>query len=191
MNRTIVGLCCLWISIPVSATDIDALKQQSRAAVKALGDELRTTLMTSMQAEGPLESIGKCKLKAPEISERVSAAQNMRVARTSLKVRNSDNAPDDWEQPVLELFERSHARGTKVDTLEYAEIMQVGDKREFRYIKAIPTGDTCLACHGENLPAPLSEKLQSLYPNDQATGFHKGDIRGAFTVTIPLHDKDD
>jgi hypothetical protein len=29
----------------------------------------------------------------------------------------------------------------------------------------------------------VSQKLQQLYPQDQATGFKIGDIRGAFTIS--------
>ena len=49
-------------------------------------------------------------------------------------------------------------------------------------MKAIPTDDVCLTCHGKQIPEKLSAQLEKLYPDDQATGFSKGDIRGAFTV---------
>jgi len=55
-----------------------------------------------------------------------------------------------------------------------------------RYMKAIPTGPQCVVCHGENVAPALAETIQRLYPDDQATGFAPGDLRGAFTVTVEL-----
>jgi hypothetical protein len=60
--------------------------------------------------------------------------------------------------------------------------MQHNGNKVFRYMKAIPTDDVCLMCHGEQIQENLSAELQRLYPNDQATGYKKGDIRGAFTA---------
>jgi hypothetical protein len=60
--------------------------------------------------------------------------------------------------------------------------VQVGDKTVLRYMKAILMSGLCLACHGSKLADDLSNKVNELYPNDQATGFKLGDICGAFTL---------
>lgn len=52
----------------------------------------------------------------------------------------------------------------------------------FRYMKAIPTKGLCLTCHGEALTEPVKATLAELYPEDKATGFKVGDIRGAFSI---------
>jgi hypothetical protein len=33
---------------------------------------------------------------------------------------------------------------------------------------------------------PLAETIESLYPEDRATGFEVGELRGAFTVRVAL-----
>ena len=53
-------------------------------------------------------------------------------------------------------------------------------------MKAIPTGEVCLTCHGSNIKASLQIRINELYPDDKAYGFKIGDIRGAFFVQIPL-----
>lgn len=57
----------------------------------------------------------------------------------------------------------------------------------FRYMKAIPMQGMCMTCHGgqELIPDNVKERLATLYPDDQATGFTPGSLRGAFTVSIP------
>ncbi len=55
----------------------------------------------------------------------------------------------------------------------------------FRCTKAIPTAaEPCLMCHGSGLDPALKAEIERLYPDDQATGFKAGELRGAFTVTI-------
>ncbi|MBT6406447.1 MAG: DUF3365 domain-containing protein, partial [Rhodospirillaceae bacterium] len=44
----------------------------------------------------------------------------------------------------------------------------------------------CLACHGAKIPAAVEEALKADYPNDKARGYKAGDIRGAFTISIPV-----
>ena len=78
--------------------------------------------------------------------------------------------------------EQRKAGGEPVSKLEYSETTRHNGSTVFRYMKAIPTDDVCLMCHGRQLPEDLSAELEKLYPNDKATGFSKGDIRGAFTV---------
>ena len=45
-----------------------------------------------------------------------------------------------------------------------------------------------MSCHGPaaGLDASLKAKLLETYPHDQATGYAKGEIRGALTVKRPL-----
>ena len=61
-------------------------------------------------------------------------------------------------------------------------------QRELRYAKAIVTQQLCVTCHGkpEDIPAPLMEKIRAEYPDDQATGYSVGKLRGAVVVTRPM-----
>ncbi len=106
------------------------------------------------------------------------------MRRTSLKVRNPKNVPDEWEQRVLESFSARKANGEDPSTFEFLEVIRNGENIENRYMKAIvivPNGP-CLMCHGNDIPASVSTKIQSLYPTDQAAGYKAGDIRGAFSI---------
>jgi len=52
-------------------------------------------------------------------------------------------------------------------------------------MKAIPTGEGCLKCHGQNIAPEITAKLKENYPDDKATGFKLGDVRGAFSIIQP------
>ena len=168
------------------AVDTEMMTKDSREAIKMLGGELKATLQSSMKANGPLESISVCNIEASKIASRISKEKGLTVGRTSLEHRNVANKPDAWETSVLEQFEDRKAAGENPKDLDYSEVVDYDDGKAFRYMKAIPTGDVCLSCHGTNIAEPLAKKITSIYPDDKATGFNKGDIRGAFTVITPI-----
>lgn len=168
--------------------DAQARAQASRAAIKNFAQSLQGELQAAMKAGGPVNAIGVCREKAPAIAASISDIQGWEVARTSLKPRNPDNAPDDWERGVLESFEERRAAGEDVARMEHFEIIESNGAREFRYMKAIgiPADAPCLACHGTQIAPEVSAKIEALYPDDQANGYSTGDIRGAFTVRQPM-----
>ena len=57
-----------------------------------------------------------------------------------------------------------------------------------RQMRPIMTAELCTGCHGEReaFPADLGRVIAKHYPEDAAVGFAAGDLRGAFTVKVPL-----
>ncbi|MFO7763117.1 MAG: DUF3365 domain-containing protein [Wenzhouxiangellaceae bacterium] len=162
---------------------------EARQQSGQLGKQLVATLTEALSEEGPAGGVQVCKVEAPEIAERVSGSR-FDVARTALRVRNPDNAPDAWEESVLQRFDKRMAEGADPAELEAWEVESVDGNRVGRYMKAIPMGPKCVVCHGENVDPELAETIDELYPKDQATGFAPGELRGAFTVTVDLSASD-
>jgi len=159
----------------------------ARAVVQAFASELQNALKGAMASGGPVEAISVCNEEAPAIAARHSSEKGWDVGRTSLKYRNPANAPDDWEAAVLKAFEQRKAAGEDVKTMEYGEFVQLNGRKVFRYMKAIPTGELCLNCHGGDTVKPEVEaRIAEYYPDDKARGYSAGDIRGAFTITEPV-----
>lgn len=164
----------------VGADDLletEDLTLEARAMVKNFANELQSTLKTALQTGGPISAIQVCYSDAPSIAKSHSNG-GWSLSRTSLKVRNSKNAPDGWEKEMLLDFETKLAEGEPISALEASTITAT----EFRYMKAIPTAEVCTVCHGVNLSSNISESLYGLYPYDKARGFVPGDIRGAFSL---------
>ncbi len=186
-NWVLVALaaCALFVGRAQAAEPDPAQVKSARAAVKELGETLRRQLMDAMAAGGPKAAMGVCKTIAPALAEKTSAARGLQVRRTALRLRNPANAPDEWERGVLEDFARQVKAGADPAKLEHAETVTTPTGAStFRYMKAIPTAAPCLACHGAPEPA-LKAEIMRLYPQDQATGFAPGDLRGAFSVSAP------
>ena len=175
------------VAAPAAASaqgnDKAALVEQAKGAVQTLGGTLKGELEAAMKAGGPVEAMNICHTKAPEIAKAVSAEKGMEISRVSLKNRNPEmGAANEWQVAVLNDFEAKKAAGEDPATMAYAEVVD----KEFRFMKAIPTGAVCLKCHGTDLSPEVTAKLTELYPQDKATGYKEGDLRGAFVVVKQL-----
>ncbi|WP_417597473.1 Tll0287-like domain-containing protein [Oceanospirillum sp.] len=163
------------------------LKAEAKNVIQTLGKNLMGELKAAAQQGGLPAAIQVCNTKALPITDDVSGMKGWQISRTSLKLRNPQNAPDAWERQVLEQFATQAEQGADLKKLAYAEVItgDNGDKK-MRLMKAIPVAEQCLACHGSNLKPEVGERLQVLYPHDNATGFKAGDLRGAFSLEKQL-----
>lgn len=165
-----------------SNTIIDPRLTGSRAISARFAEELRAALMTAMSQGGAIKAIGVCKEEAPAIAARLSSQYEASVRRTGLRVRNSANAPQPWQVTALQDFEQQFASGAQPDSVEFFQPRADGSAR---YLKAIPMQPLCLACHGENITPDIKTAISTHYPDDRATGFRAGELRGAFSIEWP------
>lgn len=167
----------------------DAAMQRARAMTKAFASELQSTLLAAIESGGPAHAISVCKHDAPRIAAE-QASEGWTLRRTALRVRNPDNSPSAWQQTVLERWQSQLEAGEVSDpaALEWAELVDGSDGAELRYMRAIPLGGVCMACHGpaDQLLPEVAAAIAEHYPEDQATGFRVGELRGAFVVTGPV-----
>lgn len=159
---------------------------QSRDLSQDYAAKLKNALFRAVEAGGPETAIAVCKVEAPAIAQEKAASSGWSLGRTALKLRNPANSPDAWERSVLLRFQDQIREGADVKMLEYYETTTKNGERVFRYMKAIPTQGPCLTCHGSNLSQTVKAKIDELYPEDRATNFSLGELRGAFTVVQPL-----
>jgi len=194
MSRTIVHttlICGLLASTAAMAQpspdpQVAQQLQEYRAAMKTFGGTLKGELKKAMKAGGPMAAIEVCHEQAPAIAKRISEQTGFEIHRTSLKPRAT--APQPWETTVLERFETQKAAGKPIKRMEWHQVVDVDGQPTLRYMKPIKTGAVCLTCHGTHVEAKLLKRIRTLYPQDQATGFKLGDIRGAFSISGPLKD---
>lgn len=170
-----------------SQPDILDLEQQAQAITQSFAGQLRSVLKGTMVSAGPVNAIQVCKLNAPQMAQSLSLEKGWRIARTSSKVRNPNNQADLWEASVLQEWEEKLEKGAPLKNLKKSEIIHQNGEEVYRYMKAIPVVDVCLNCHGKHISGPVSQALHDLYPHDQATGYKKGQLRGAFTLQKSLN----
>lgn len=156
----------------------ESLENEANQKIKVFATQLKSALVGAIQTDGLQKAVKVCEEQAPQIAQSLST-NGWTIARTSLKTRNENSQADDWEAATLQNFEQQHAAGADISTLSMSKL----NDAEFRYMKAIPTGQVCLACHGSSVDPALQTSINALYPNDMAVGYALGDIRGAFTLT--------
>ncbi len=149
-------------------------------AQKELATRLAKRLNDSIAAGGPAAGIEVCAVEAPRIAREVAESNAVRIGRTSYKLRNPDNSGPDWVSEVVK------ARST---TRQYFS----GPDGALAVASPIPLGQMCRQCHGPvaDIAAEVKEALAKRYPQDMATGFEVGDIRGWFWVEVPAQAKTD
>ena len=80
-------------------------------------------------------------------------------------------------QPFLEVYENDPERREPGVVLI--------DKNTVGYVEPIFMQPLCVTCHGAELAPDLQARLEELYPEDQATGYSAGDLRGVFWAELP------
>lgn len=165
------------------------------AEIRALGERainrLAITLVNEVAVaskKGPENAVEVCHLKAlPLTGEVVAGMPRITAAkRTSLRLRNPANAPDEAELLALRSVERDIERGKAPAQLLLQKVTQPGGGTEWRVYRPLGLLGHCVACHGprENQTPELQAKLKQLYPNDQAVGYAPGQWRGLMRVTV-------
>jgi hypothetical protein len=127
-------------------------------------------------AEGPAAAIQVCRLKAPGIAEALSV-DGVRMGRSSHKLRNPGNTAPEWVSPIMQAY-LDEPSGREPRAIELAD-------DRWGYVEPIMLQPLCLTCHGSQLAPEVAERIAELYPDDEATGFEAGDLRGVFWLEFP------
>jgi hypothetical protein len=180
---TLLCVCVQAQAATPSVSEQHAL-QQAQLSIKDYAATLKSALETAMKNGGPMAAVAVCHTQAPLIGQEMSKKYGVEIHRTSLKPRQT--RPQDWEKPILAQFNAEKAAGKPIDEIVWHQTVDVHGVRELRLMKAIPTGEVCLTCHGTAVAPELMQKIKSLYPHDQAVGYQLGGIRGAFSVTASV-----
>lgn len=158
--------------------EIDYLAISSELA-NELQSALGPKLMAAMQSSGPAGAIVVCQEVAQDLTEATQRIDpKVTIRRTALRVRNPANAPDALDRGVMEAWITDNNRvGPPEPVLSPTENGTIVHR-------PIMTAELCLQCHGSaNQIAPETAKLiAQLYPEDAATGFNAGELRGAFRI---------
>lgn len=171
-----------------TAEEQAAMAADARKASGALIQKLGGELKTAIGEKGPDGAISVCKERAPQVAAEISRQFNFDVKRVSPKNRNPAGVPDAWEAQAQAGLEKRLAAGENPQTLDTWQIVDTANGKMFRYAKALPVQPVCVTCHGDpaTLPEPVKARLAAEYPQDKATGYAPGMVRGIITIKRPL-----
>jgi hypothetical protein len=161
---------------------------QASAVAAAVPPNLLAVLQAEIARGGAENAVEACRVTAPQMARTASQQSGWSIRRVSLRNRNPKAVPDAWERAALEDFDRRAAARESPATLQRAETVQENGQSVQRYIRALPTMELCTQCHGtaDQLKPAVVERLKALYPDDRATGYRVGELRGAITLRRPV-----
>lgn len=151
--------------------------------------ELQQALKAGL-ADGPVQAVTACQAKAPAIAAAQSQG-GVRMGRTSDRLRNPANTAPEWVKPILAGYlgrdassgGAPHARPEAAPDLT-PRTVEIAPGR-MGYVEPIVLQPMCETCHGTQIAPEVAERISLLYPQDAATGFQVGDVRGVFWVEYP------
>jgi hypothetical protein len=157
--------------IVIGASPTEAEKSKLLAAKELLFTRLSGRLMTAMSTSGPANAIKVCQVEAKTIAMEVGKEANVSIGRTGVRLRNASNQPPPW---AIELV------ADRTDTPVFARL----SNEHAAALLPIKLQSQCLMCHGNSdaLAPDVKIKLAELYPQDEATGFSEGELRGWFWI---------
>ncbi len=151
-------------------------KDEGIKYIKMLGSTLKSELKAKMKEDPTAVSAVKfCQESASRLTEDVNKKlpEYASVRRASLRLRNEKNHADEIDVKVM----NSYSDGEK-------SIQVVEDGNTTRVYKPLVIKKVCLKCHGSDISPEVSSIIKSNYPNDKATGYREGDLRGVIVAEI-------
>lgn len=153
---------------------------RAKGAARRFGSELKAELVRAMGAGGPVRAIGVCSERAPAIAAQVEGDTGVKVGRSSLRLRSERDQGPRWVRAWLDAQGERPAAGVE-------GVARVEDGHA-RVLRPIAIEAVCLTCHGapESIAPEVRSALAARYPEDRATGYRVGDLRGALWAEGPV-----
>ena len=154
------------------------LVEASDKLIGRFGGALKKELLASLSEHGPVEAISVCRDVAPAIADSFSV-EGWSIRRVSALNRNLNNRATLEEKDILSRF------ASATDAPPYVGLWHEDDSvKAYRYYKPIFVQQLCLKCHGnlQTMAPGVYQAVKKHYPDDRATGYQVGDLRGMFVV---------
>jgi len=167
---------CASIPEPAPEPPPEDRTEEARRIVDRFQADLLAALSAALAEGGPTAAVEVCAEIAPAIAAALSEESGAVVRRTALRNRNPHAVPNAAERRGMAAF------ASPLDAEGKPREWSEATPASFRYMRAIPTKPMCTTCHGTSIAPDVAAAIRARYPNDAATGFAPGDLRGAFSV---------
>jgi hypothetical protein len=167
-----------------SAADI---AQFGFKTIESIGGALVAEVAHEIATKDTSLAVSIMHLKKLELPKPVAGQPRITaIRRTSLLVRDPQNAPDAADQAALALIQDQLSNGDSPDKMLVQRIENPGRTPEWRVYRPIASSQSCLACHGDpkTFRPGVKAALDLLYPEDKATNYTLQAWRGVIRVSI-------
>ena len=186
MNKIKLGIVILSLSYGCANSLSEKQKEEyilkGNDIVKTSSKALESSLALEMKNGGVERAIPFCNSMALPLTEKLSKANKVQIKRTSDKIRNKKNMPNEEEKEILAYY-KEHSQGN--DPLE--PIAKLNKQGSVSYYAPIVLHKKCLICHGtagKELTYETDSIIKSYYKLDRATDYAAGDLRGIWSINF-------
>jgi hypothetical protein len=166
----------------VTQPSADARLERGQAIVAEATGLLSSNLMQAISASGISNALPYCSVAAAPLTSLVATNRGVALQRVSHKIRNPKNRASTLELKLLESYRAQLREGQK--SPRPTLITNAANGVSY-YAPIVIANPLCLNCHGvpgTDIQRANHEIIKRLYPQDEATGFKFGDLRGLWRV---------
>lgn len=177
-----IPILFLAVSVLAAEEAPDPFVAGPKIVAEAFG-ELSAALGAALADGGADRALPVCRERAPEIATTVAGRHGVKLRRATLKPRNPQNAATEDERKVLAGFAAALAQGETPRPVVHSE----ADGRRTFFAPIVLANPLCLQCHGQpgsEVKEATQAALRVHYPDDRATGYKLGELRGLWRVTF-------
>lgn len=167
--------------------DKQPLTQEEKISLMLLGDSISTEMQNvllqnvaaAMQKGGTDYAVEFCNLQAMPLTDSIANNLKASVQRLSDRNRNPDNALKTQADSLA---------WEKIKSEKVSFIEQDKNGTVYYYKPIMAAMPTCIKCHGgKDISESTQEIIAQKYPNDKATDYSLGDLRGMWKIGLPTH----
>ncbi len=162
-----------------TSAELTALEKGQELALKTKS-VLGKNLMGAIQKGGPTHALEFCNTRAIHLTDSMSQELDYKIKRVSDQPRNPDNRANEAEMAYISQAKVLLQKGEQVKG------MIDSTRQPIVAYYPIMTNDLCMNCHAprEEMKAELVAALDHKYPEDEATGYATGELRGIWVVEL-------
>lgn len=179
---TLIAFITSSCSTSLSQKEIEEYTEKGKEITGATANSLMKNLSEKMEKGGIAEAVPFCNTMAHPLTDEMANKYDASIKRTSLSVRNEKNQPNEAELKILHQFETSFSNNEPLKP-----VVNLDESGKPHYYGPILLQKKCLACHGtvgQEVHIKTDSIIKSYYPNDKATGYKEGDLRGIWSITF-------
>jgi len=155
---------------------------EGKEMAMATANKLGSNLIKKMKEGGVKQAVPFCNTMAYALTEEMSEKFNAEIRRTSDKIRNEKNKPNNDENNVINNYKKALAENIKLEP-----VVEIDENGNPHFYAPIILQKKCLACHGtigKEVSVKTDSLIRSYYANDKAIGYKEGDLRGIWSITF-------
>lgn len=179
MRRTLaifIGLGILACTQPKmeESKALNEFRASAPEMVNTVQTFMGSRLKKAVKDSGTAYAVSFCTLNAHGMTDSAGQLANVSMRRVSDKHRNPQNKASDAELEIIRQMKDSLALGTGA-----APVFMEDESKISGYFPLM-TMELCVKCHGmvESIDSLTYSIVRQNYPDDQATGYSVGDLRG-------------